>query len=102
MTGISLASSNQNPLWAWPIDPGGYDRTPSLSSKELTALDIWISQREREHGSHIPQHVRVTLHRLVCPLSDVLTVTGADGAIRRGTVRFFLHWMLSRQSTFWA
>jgi integrase len=89
-------------MWAWPVDTKGYDRTPSLNCGELAALDSWVSQREREHGSHIPQRVKATLHRLVCPLSDVLDVTGADTAIRRGTIRFLVHAMLRRQTTFWA
>lgn len=88
--------------WAWPVDRGSYDCTPSLSTNEQAALELWISGAQRDHGSRIPQQVREPLRRLVCPLSDVLSVTGAEGATRRGTLRFMVYWMLHRQTTFWA
>ncbi len=88
--------------WAWPVERRHYDCTPSLSQQELSSLWLWVSREEREHGGGIPQHVRATLHRLVCPLSDVLSVTGANGSVVRGTIRFILHWMLHRQTAFWA
>ncbi len=98
----TLAQSSQSPVWTWPVDLSSYDRTPSLSSDECTALALWLSQREREQGTRIPRQVKDTLHRLLCPLVAVLEVTGADAAIRRGTTRLHIQWMARRQSTFWA
>jgi hypothetical protein len=87
------------PTYSWPINVAAYDCNPRLSEIEHTAL---ASRFENMHTQQERHAVKLNLHRLLCPIEDVLTFLHADPNTRYDMIRVLLFEMHRRGTPFWA
>ena len=87
--------------WCWPVDLDSYDRDPSLSRAEQDALHVVIHSYDAGNH-HIPKQCRAVLQRLLCPISDVLELTGASELDKKAAVNILLRRMHRNQTSIWA
>jgi integrase len=81
---VGVPAVISEPAWRWPIDLTGYDRTPTLSAAEATALASLDDEQVRAWCR--PDARRVAwreLDRLVRPLADVRAVVSTPGPHQR-------------------
>jgi integrase len=85
--------------WVWPINISAYDRNPTLSEAERTALSSRFKegQTKQERDSS-----KLMLTRLLQPIEDVLTFLHADANTRYDMIRVLLFEMHRRGTAFWA
>jgi integrase len=84
------------------VDVTRYDRTPTLSRAERTALSFVVEERaQRPHRGHWPGHVHRELARLLRPVADVMAATGIRGVQRYQTAAILQAAMHARQTAYW-
>jgi integrase len=90
--------------WCWPINRNVYDRTLTLSDVEQAELarcfGAWGALTEPQ--IRIRQTTRTILHRLLCPIHDVLTSLRVSPNTYWETVRVLCLEMHRRGTPFWA
>jgi hypothetical protein len=99
--GFTLLSSRHAPAaWQWPLDVSRYDRTPSLTPRELAALDRRARFPQR-FGHWSPLFLE-EFDRLARPIKDALEFLQLTSAIRGAVQRVFVQEMHRRRNTYWA
>src|SRR5262245_24208899 len=94
----SLQSSHAN--WQWPIDLSQYDRTPVFSEDEQQALDLFCTFESGDRRFLHPVELG-HLQRLLTPLNEVLTLTGAGGRTAAIVRRQMLRGMSRHHGAYW-
>lgn len=113
MTAASPRPLESTPAWQWPLDLAAYDRTPTLTDAEVTALRL-VAERtggrgqEGGSGGRWPTGAHASMSRLLNPLHDAFTVLSGSKsestiAQRRPTViRAFVLAMDRLHAPYWA
>lgn len=85
--------------WVWPINVSAYDRNPTLSEAERTALSSRFKggQTKQERDAS-----KLMLSRLLQPIEDVVSFLHPDANTRYDMIRVLLFEMHRRGTAFWA
>ncbi|MDL1865961.1 site-specific integrase, partial [Betaproteobacteria bacterium PRO4] len=86
--------------WQWPLNLDRYDRRPELTTEEWAELDS-LQQRRTAGNMHWQTQTVGTLQRLLQPLEDVLTLTGASTSRRYHTVGYVIREMTRLEKPYW-
>ncbi|MGA9774245.1 MAG: tyrosine-type recombinase/integrase [Blastocatellia bacterium] len=90
----------KQPIWSWPVDVKKYDRQHTLSTAEAAVLRKYV--RSYDGSTHEkPSEFHHILHRLLCPLEDVLDYTIAPDKHRGFLLLYLLREMSGRRRSFW-
>jgi integrase len=87
--------------WQWPLNLDHYDRRPQLTTEERAELDS-LQQRRAAGNMHWQMQTAETLQRLLQPLDDVLTLTGASTSRRYHTVGYIIREMTRLEKPYWS
>lgn len=112
MTALSLAAVTTTaavPSWSWQADLARYDRSPTLTSAEQSALEAlgWDTRQWPERWRDVEQAEWQAIHRLVRPLAAALEHLDVldEPAHRRSAidaVALVLRGCTAHRSSFWA
>jgi integrase len=83
--------------WQWPVDLTSYDHTTQLSDRERETIAHVIAHM----GARSARVHAVILHRLVQPLSDVLTAVGCPQKEHYAPILILLSDMHRRGTAYW-
>src|SRR5258706_9275585 len=83
--------------WQWPVDLTSYARTTQLSDRERETIAHVIAHM----GARSARVHAVILHRLVQPLSDVLTAVGCPQKEHYAPILILLSDMHRRGTAYW-
>jgi integrase len=87
--------------WYWPIDLSWYDQTRVLLPAEEEAFNKIANRPQRLRRTYINAPARLTLYRLVTPLSDCLDAFGASKISRTCISSIIIQEMVRRRVPFW-
>src|SRR5258708_26932257 len=94
----SISPPNESAVaWQWPVDLTNYDRTTQLSDQEKGASVYAITHM----GSRSARERAAILHRLIQPLSDVLTAVGYPQNEHYAPLLILLSDMHRRGTAYW-
>jgi hypothetical protein len=95
------ARTQQHQSYQWPVSLGAYDRSFALSAAEKAELEFLVP-RDGALGMKLNRRSFSVLHRLVQPITDVLSFTGANQAIFYCLFRIVARQTNIVDRTFWS